>query len=357
MKSIPLNVGKARATEPTLRVDKVRHAVNATRLIHQENAQHGARNVISVVIKTISVLVVGQSRKALRTVRDHLMAGAQQDALRIGADSPRRDPEADPTPEVPIVLSWTHFKTILSSMGRLSSNVHERLPYDLHGRHSFQDPEQSPNFLLKTFHTIYRSKSVLSISNETYPDGKTKILTILKIKLPHWNGIDNMRVKVDDGTEANILPLDYFRTMFPHALDRHRYPKTGFLDRSMINLECYNNGRLINHGCIKLKLQHYSKKSFQDDIFYVVETKTQKEIIVGHPASDRLGLICVLCENVSKSISAIENSENTSSSNSFQDHWLNIDGKPWQRKQRSKSESFRDHSLEHLSGPWPKCTI
>ena len=30
-----------------------------------------------------------------------------------------------------------------------------------------------------------------------------------------------MRVKVDDGTEANILPLDYFRTMFPHALDRH----------------------------------------------------------------------------------------------------------------------------------------
>ena len=26
--------------------------------------------------------------------------------------------------------------------------------------------------------------------------------------------------------------------------------------------------------------------------------------------------------------------------------WLNIDGKPWQRKQRSKSESFWDHSSE-----------
>ena len=55
-------------------------------------------------------------------------------------------------------------------------------------------------------------------------------------------------------------------------------------------------------------------------MFYVVETKTQKEIIIGHPVSVRLGLIHVLCENVSKSISAIENSENTSSSNSFQDH-------------------------------------
>ena len=68
--------------------------------------------------------------------------------------------------------------------------------------------------------------------------------------------------------------------------------------------------------------------SFQDHIFYVVETKTQKEIIIGHPVSARLGLIYVLCENVSKSISAIENSENTSSSNSFQDHQLNINGKP-----------------------------
>ena len=57
--------------------------------------------------------------------------------------------------------------------------------------------------------------------------------------------------------------------------------------------------------------------------------------------SFRLGLICVLCKNVSKSISAIENSENTSSSNSFQDHWLNIDRKQWQRRQRSKSESFK----------------
>ena len=136
--------------------------------------------------------------------------------------------------------------------------------------------------------------------------------------------------------------------MFPHALDENGYPKTGFVERSKINLQCYNDRRLINHGCIKLKLQHYSEKSFQDHIFYIVETKTQKEIIIGHPASVRLGLIYVLCKNVTKSISAIENSENTSSSNSFPDHRLNIDGKPQQRKQRSKSESFQDHFSEPL---------
>ena len=138
--------------------------------------------------------------------------------------------------------------------------------------------------------------------------------------------------------------------MFPHALDKHSYPTKGFLERSKINLECYGDGRLINHGSIKLKLQCYLDKSFQDHYFYVVETKTPKEIIVGHPVSVRLGLICVLWKNVSKSISAIECKANTSSSNSFQDHQLNIDRKPQQRKQRSKSEPFEDHSSDSFIG-------
>ena len=116
----------------------------------------------------------------------------------------------------------------------------------------FQDDEESTKFVKKTFHTTYRSKSVSSISNEMDPDGKTKILTILNIELPHWNSMDNLRVKVDDGAEANILPLYSFRTMFPHALDEQSYPTAGFLERSKINLECYD-GRLKNHGSIKLK--------------------------------------------------------------------------------------------------------
>ena len=94
-----------------------------------------------------------------------------------------------------------------------------------------------------------------SISNEMDPGGKTKILMIIKIKLPHQHIIDNVRVKINDCAEANILPLDSFRTMFPHALDDHGYPKHGFLSRSRTKLECYDDGKLINQGGIKLKLQ------------------------------------------------------------------------------------------------------
>ena len=162
---------------------------------------------------------------------------------------------------------------------------------NLHGTSYFQDHQESTDFVKKSFSTISRSKSVVIISNNTDPEGKTKILTILQIKLPHCNGIDDLKVKVDDGTEGNILPLNSFRTMFPHALDMNGYPKPGFLRGSKTALEWYDDGKLINHGSIKLRLQHYSEKSFQDHSFYVVETKTPKPTIVGHPASIRLGLI------------------------------------------------------------------
>ena len=172
-----------------------------------------------------------------------------------------------------------------------------------------------------------------SISNVMDPYGKTKIITIWNIKLPHRNSIDNVRVKVDNGAEANILPLDSFRTMFPHALDEQGYPQDGFLRRSRTKLGCYDDGKLINHGRIKLRLQHYSNKSFQYHYLYAVDTKTHKEIIVGHAASSRLGLIQVLCKNVSKSVSVIKNKTNISSGDSFQDHCLKIDGKTSQKNQ------------------------
>ena len=129
--------------------------------------------------------------------------------------------------------------TLLSIRVTLKNSMRCHTLKNLHGSHSFQDHQESNDFVKKTFHTIYRSESVASISNEIDPEGKTKILTILNIKLPHQNGIDNLWVKVDNGAEANILPLDSFRTMFPHALNEQGYPKDGFLRGSRTNLECY----------------------------------------------------------------------------------------------------------------------
>ena len=234
-------------------------------------------------------------------------------------------------------------------------NLHERLPYDPYERLSFKDPDKG-NTLKKTFHAISRSRSVLSIRNKMGPDGKTKILMILNIKLPHRPIIDNVRVKVDDGAEANISPLDSFRNMFPHALDVHSYPKDGFLRKSRTNLKCYNDRKLINHCSITLKLQHYSDESFQDHSFYVVETRMPKDIIVGYAASIRLGLLEVLCKNISKSVSAIEKQDKYQlqrflSRPLLENRWQNITEEPESCIKvlpRPSTQFFQDHGYVHM---------
>ena len=56
-------------------------------------------------------------------------------------------------------------------------------------------------------------------------------------------------------------------------------------------LQQWEAGKLWQY---QLRLQHYSDKSFEDHYFYIVETKMTKEIIIGPPASMRLGLIHIL---------------------------------------------------------------
>ena len=189
-------------------------------------------------------------------------------------------------------------------------------------------------------------RSVTSVSNDTDLDGRTKILTELQIKLPHHNIVDNLQVKVNDGAKVSILLLQSFRLMFPHTLDENGYPKEGFLQGSRTSLQCYDDGRLVNHGSIMLKLQHYTKHSFQDHQFYIVETPTWKEIIVGHLCSVRLGLIKVLCKNIAKIVSSIETVSNNI-------NLTDIDGKS---QKRGNSHSNRDRMCTHQTskGQWRK---
>ena len=132
-----------------------------------------------------------------------------------------------------------------------------------------------------------------------------------------------MEVKVDDGAKANILPLHTFRSMLPHKLGEDGYPKDNALRGSKTMLQCYDNSKLVNHSTITLRLKHYSKDSFQDYQFFVVETptlerdhhRTPSECQVrSHPGS--------LCKNHAKTMSSIETDQTNNLSRVH-----NIDGK------------------------------
>ena len=111
------------------------------------------------------------------------------------------------------------------------SRSHSRSGSQTHNTHSIEIDWYNIEDIdiLRTFHSISRSKTVASITNDTDLDGKTKIMMKLRIKLPYRIVADIMEVKVNDGAKANILPLHTFRSMFPHKLDDDGYPKDGFL--------------------------------------------------------------------------------------------------------------------------------
>ena len=305
MRSGPSSRGKVKAKEPM-----VRYAVNVERLTCLENAQHGAKNVTSVAIKNHfstqcrSKQSAAGNRKSRSTSRGHkgkgkphhsrsrskLVTKSAYSMESASFQDHSDDLHGENTDNLHGERGYLHGNQRGDLHGE-SADLHGNQKRNLHGTNSFQDHLGSTDFLKQLFSTISRLKSVASISNDTDPEGKTKILTVLQLKLPHCNSIDDVTVKVDNGAEGNILPLNSFRAMFPHALDASGYPKPGFLRGSKTTLECYDDGKLINHGSIKLRLQHYSEKSFQDHSFYIVETKTPKPIIIGHPASIRLGLI------------------------------------------------------------------
>ena len=116
-------------------------------------------------------------------------------------------------------------------------------------------------------------------------------------------------------------------------------------------LQCYNDGKLVNHGMITLRLKHYMKDWFQDHQFFIVETPTQKEIIIGHPVSVRLGLIQVLCKNHVKTVSSIEVDQ---TNNLFRVH--NIDGKTqWPKRSSSETKSNRQRKSSESTTSQNEC--
>ena len=111
---------------------------------------------------------------------------------KVSASSPGL--EATRQPKVHTAWSQPPFKTIqVTSMEKKqttshgeSADLHGQQKGDLHGqRGDLHGTSNSTEFPKQSFSTISWSKSVASISNDTDPEGKTKILTMLQLKLPH----------------------------------------------------------------------------------------------------------------------------------------------------------------------------
>ena len=53
---------------------------------------------------------------------------------------------------------------------------------------------------------------------------RDEAFVLINIKLPNWNGIHKLRLKIDTGAQGNTQPVSTFRSMFPEKLDADGFP-------------------------------------------------------------------------------------------------------------------------------------
>ena len=129
---------------------------------------------------------------------------------------------------------------------------------------------------------------------DTATDGKTYVLTDLDVKLPTRPQRDTMRVKLDMGAEANILPVRTYNKMFPNRVLEDGTPDPKYLQPTHIEFECNKDSIIRSLGCINLDIAAPGKKLINSQFFV---SSHHNQILIGHPSCDRLGAYTLHMQN------------------------------------------------------------
>ena len=139
------------------------------------------------------------------------------------------------------------------------------------------------------------SKKVYKVYTDTDSNGKTEIITDIKVEL-QGKAIE-MEVKVDPEAETNCIPLSHFRSHFPELCNSDGQPQEGALTPSLALFEAYNGGTMKAHGWFVLPTQDITRvKKFHPVRYYVLD-REEARILISHATASWLGLVEVKCKN------------------------------------------------------------
>ena len=105
-----------------------------------------------------------------------------------------------------------------------------------------------------------------------------------------------IRVKVDPGTDANLMPLHHFREIFPYLCDRNGKPKEGVLEKAESSFESYSGDNVSVIGQTKIYAKNKQTQQFMITRIFVI-ARERGPILLGNLACQWLKLITVLVEN------------------------------------------------------------
>ena len=105
-----------------------------------------------------------------------------------------------------------------------------------------------------------------------------------------------IRVKVDPGADANLMPLHHFREIFPYLCDKNGKPKEGVLEKAESSFESYSGDNVSVIGQTEIYGKNKQTQQFMITRIFVI-ARERGSTLLGNAACQWLGLIAMLIEN------------------------------------------------------------
>ena len=131
---------------------------------------------------------------------------------------------------------------------------------------------------------------------DTDPSRGLCILADIHVRARTTSRTHYIRVKVDPGADANLMPLHHFREIFPYLCDKNGKPKEGVLEKAESSFESYSGDNVSVIGQTKIYARNKQTQQFMITRIFVI-VRERGPILLGNAACQWLGLIAVLVEN------------------------------------------------------------
>ena len=131
---------------------------------------------------------------------------------------------------------------------------------------------------------------------DTDPSRRLCILADIHVRARTNSRTHYIRVKVDPGADANLMPLHHFREIFPYLCDKNGNPKEGVLEKAESSFESYSGDNVSVIGQTKIYARNKQTQQFMITRIFVT-ARERGPILLGNAACQWLGLIAVLVEN------------------------------------------------------------
>ena len=182
-------------------------------------------------------------------------------------------------PSVPLSLGVQRVNSVLSAGNRKSkASLHTRNVFSCDSIHNMGDGTLD---LCQT---------------DTDPSGRLCILADIHVRARTTSRTHYIRVKVDPGTDANLMPLHHFREIFPYLCDKNGKPKEGVLEKAESSFESYSSDNVSLIRQTKIYAKNKQTQQFMIIRIFVI-ARERGPILLGNAACQWLGLIAVLIEN------------------------------------------------------------